>query len=75
MARTLTFLRGKQIFHVSKNLVVLPTSRNSSSRLEGAANLVNHLSKCISDVTIAFPDPENVDFGILFRFRSNFIMC
>jgi len=58
----------------------LPAWQNSSSRFEGAANgyLVNHLSKGISDVTIAFPDPENVDFdilyAILFTFWSNFIM-
>jgi len=27
---------------------------------------VNHSSKDISDVTIAFPDPENVDFDIAY---------
>ena len=29
--------------------------------------LVNHLSNCIVDVTIAFPDAENVDFDISYQ--------
>jgi len=40
--------------------------------------LANHLSKNISDVTVAFPDPQNVDFhilyAILFKFWSNITM-
>ena len=54
---------------------------NSFSRSGRADNgyLANHLSKKISDVTVAFPDPENVDFdilyAILFKFWSNFTMC
>jgi len=42
-----------------------------------SGSLVNHSSKDISDVTIAFLDLENVDFDILYAilmtFRSNFI--
>ena len=53
---------------------------NSFSRSGRADNgyLANHLSKNISDVTVAFPDPENVDFdilyAILFKFWSNITM-
>jgi len=40
--------------------------------------LVNHSSNGISDVTIAFSEPENMDFDILYvillTFRINFIM-
>jgi len=59
----------------------LPARRNSSSRFGGADNgyLGNHLSQGISDVTVVFPVPENVNFDILHAilsaFWSNFIMC